>query len=71
MSPKVKKGDRTLKSNYEIVLLKGRKNWFWRLTARNGKTIAHSETYSSKQKALKTAKKLGRRLKCPLITVAD
>ncbi len=58
-----------MKNHYEIILVKGRKNWFWRLIARNGKTVAHSETYSSKQKARKTAKKLSLRLKCPLTVI--
>lgn len=32
--------------------------WFWRLKARNGKILAHSEAYSSKAKALKTVESL-------------
>ncbi len=29
--------------------------WFWHLKTRNGKILAHSENYSSRAKALKTA----------------
>lgn len=38
-----------------IEIEKGKnKKWFWRLISANGKTLAHSETYSSKAKALET-----------------
>ena len=40
------------------VLKNKRSKWYWRLVAANGKVLAHSETYSSKQMALKTAKKI-------------
>lgn len=40
----------------KIQVLKNKAGkWFWRIKARNGKILAHSETYSSKQAALKTA----------------
>lgn len=39
-----------------IEILKKSKSWYWRMKARNGRILAHSETYSSKQKAEKSAK---------------
>jgi len=43
---------------YKIQVIKG-KNWFWRVIAiANGKILAHSEQYSSKQAAIDTAKAL-------------
>jgi uncharacterized protein YegP (UPF0339 family) len=40
----------------QIVIEKGRSGkWFWKLKARNGETLAHSEVYSSRAKAFKTA----------------
>lgn len=41
----------------KIIVLK-KKGWYWKLVANNGKTLAHSETYSSKAKAVKTAIKI-------------
>lgn len=38
-----------------VELVKKNKDWFWRLRAANGQLLAHSETYSSKTKARKTA----------------
>ena len=32
--------------------------WYWRIIANNGQILAHSEIYSSKQKAILTAKKI-------------
>lgn len=41
---------------WRVELLKGEKGtWYWRLKAGNGKVLAHSETYSSRLKARKTA----------------
>lgn len=42
----------------KIVVLKKRNQWYWKLVARNGRILAHSETYSSKAKAVKTAIKI-------------
>lgn len=43
----------------KIEVFKGRsKKYYWRLVAENGKTIAASETYSSKAKALQTISSL-------------
>lgn len=33
-----------------------RKMYYWRLKAKNGEILAHSEQYTTKAKALKTAK---------------
>ena len=38
----------------KIQILKKKKEWYWRIVGRNGKIIAHSETYSSLSKAAKT-----------------
>ncbi len=42
----------------KVELLKKRNKWYWRLVANNGKVLAHSEQYSSKPKAEKTASKI-------------
>lgn len=42
-----------------IEVLQGESgSWFWRIKASNGKIEASSETYSSKAKAVKTAKSI-------------
>ena len=51
---------------YKIQVVKGKKQWFWRIVARNGKTLAHSETYSSKGKAVQTAKRFSLNTKIEL-----
>lgn len=35
-----------------------KKSFFWRVKAKNGQIICHSETYTTKNMAMKTAKKL-------------
>ena len=44
----------------KVVILKSPKSkkWYWKIRARNGKTLATSETYSSKAMATKTWKKV-------------
>ncbi len=42
----------------KIVILKLRRQWYWKLVANNGRILAHSETYSSKAKAVKTANRM-------------
>lgn len=37
---------------------------WWRLVARNGEILAHSEVYSTKAKAIKTAKLVAKGLRC-------
>ena len=44
----------------KIVVLKKRNQWYWKLVAKNGKTLAHSETYSSKAKARQSARSVVR-----------
>ena len=40
----------------KIEMLKNKKSkWFWRIKANNGKILAHSESYNSKQACRKTA----------------
>ena len=38
--------------------------WYWRLRSRNGRTLAHSENYSHRSLAAKTAKRIAMRLNC-------
>lgn len=45
-----------IKPAFEIFVLQGRKHWYWRIVARNGETIAHSESYSTRRAAIKTAR---------------
>ena len=42
----------------KIVILKLRRQWYWKLIASNGRILAHSETYSRKSKAVKTANRM-------------
>jgi len=44
----------------KIVVLKKKKQWYWKIVARNGRSLAHSETYSSLARALKTAIKVSK-----------
>lgn len=37
-------------------------HWWWALRARNGKTLAHSENYTTRRAALQTARRLARAL---------
>lgn len=39
----------------KMQVLKKKAGWYWRLVASNGKILSHSETYSKKQNAFKTA----------------
>jgi len=39
---------------YNVELVRGKK-WFWRIKAKNGKILAHSEQYSNKSNAKKMA----------------
>ena len=41
--------------------------WFWILKAGNGKTLSHSEAYTSKNKCYKTAKIIGEKLKSKIV----
>ena len=38
--------------------------WYWRLKSRNGRTLAHSETYKRRISAVKVMKKLAKALNC-------
>ena len=49
----------------KIIILKKRDQWYWKLVARNGKILAHSETYSSRRMAIKTANLLSSKLASP------
>jgi len=50
--------------HYHIVELLKNKNgrWYWRLKYNNGSVLAHSETYSSKSKARRTARNLAAKI---------
>ena len=50
----------------KIVLKKGWFRWYWKMIGKNGETLAHSETYSSKYKAKATAEKVAAALRWPL-----
>lgn len=52
------------------VLKKPGSKWFWRLISKNGRTLAHSETYSSKTKANKTAERVANALSIGLLELA-
>lgn len=53
----------------KIEVLKGKSGkWHWRIMAKNGRILANSETYSSKRKALQTAKRVAGLLKCFVVT---
>ena len=54
---------------YIVEVLKGKKGkWYWRLKYSNGRILAHSEIYSAKYQAVKTARNLAINLKnCKLI----
>jgi len=44
------------KIKFKIVVKQNKdQQWFWHLVGRNGEVLAHSESYSSKHKALDTA----------------
>ena len=52
---------------YIVEVLKGRAGkWYWKLKYTNGKTLAHSETYSSRYQAVKTARAVACRMECEL-----
>jgi len=53
-----------MKPSYVVEVIKGKK-WYWRLVFA-GKTLAHSEQYSSKYNAEKTARNLAIALECRL-----
>ena len=41
----------------KVEILKGKsKKWYWRVRAKNGRILCHSEQYSSRAKALQTAR---------------
>ena len=41
--------------------------WYWRLVARNGETLAHSESYSRRGSARRSARKIAVALAAELI----
>lgn len=45
---------------FQIVVKRGiaSQAWMWLLKGKNGKILSHSELYSSRNKAVKTAKKV-------------
>lgn len=50
--------DNKKEDSVKVEILKKSKRWYWRIVAKNGEVICHSETYSSKAKAKKTVKAL-------------
>jgi len=55
-----------MNSTYKIELVKGRNKWYWKLKSHNGRILAHSETYSSRFQAKKTAIALACALGCSI-----
>lgn len=43
-----------MKYRIEVIVFRGQ--WHWRIVHKNGQILAHSEKYSSKRKAMQTAK---------------
>lgn len=52
---------------YYIRVLKGKKDWYWRLDHPNGQVIATAEMYCSKYSALRTARALLRNMSCRVV----
>lgn len=42
----------------EVTRKTKKSKWFWRLVADNGRTVSHSETYSSQSAAIDTVKRV-------------
>ena len=64
------------KKPYSIVVKKGKSNdpnnqWYWKLMALNGQTLAVSETYYSKTGAIKTADNLAEYCKLDIVIDDD
>ena len=53
-----------MSSKYVIEVQESFSAWFWRLKSVNGRTLAHSENYTTISHALKTVRKLKKVLKC-------
>lgn len=52
-------GETTKGDNMKLEIRKGKSGkWYWRIKATNGRIVCHSETYSSKSKAIQTAKQI-------------
>ena len=50
---------RKQRKSYEIQVDSGSGGWFWRLVSQfNGKTMAHSECYTNKGAAMKSARRV-------------
>jgi len=47
------------KPKFTVEVLPGSvSGWYWRIKASNGKTLCHSEVYTTKRMAIKTAEKM-------------
>ena len=44
------------------LIYAGHRFWFWHIIGHNGEILANSEPYSSKAKAMQTARKIARQL---------
>lgn len=52
----------------QVELFEGRDGqWYWRLEARNGETLAHSEGYTRKWSAKRTARLVAQGFGAPLV----
>ncbi len=52
----------TCLNKYKIQVVRGKRKWYWRIVYLNGRTLAHSEMYSSKAKARQTARNLAKNI---------
>ena len=43
------------------------RGWYWKLVGSNGRTLGHSEQYSSKAKAVQTAKRVAAAIGWPVV----
>ena len=62
-----------ISSKYRVeVRRKGKaRAWYWRIVHSNGKTLAHSESYSSRAKATKSASEFATHGECLGVRVID
>lgn len=54
---------------YHIQVIKKSGRWYWRLKSRNGRILAHSEMYSSRGMARKTARELRNNLRGSVVEI--
>ena len=55
----------------KVEVCKGSKHWWWRMIAHNGQVLATSETYTAKNKCLKSAKKVAEQLGVKVVETTE